>query len=221
MLDGKILAAVLATLAAFGVAGGSQADGFNPTDKLQIPSMSDLNPRSLGAFTGLIPEDTSTSKVEATLKYNNSLSQQATVSSDYLEIANLSSINTKSQTVKSDGNMSLEQFDGGILVSRESRINGQTGSILSSGVNVSGGFKVDETLETSRIKAVRVSGSDMTFEEVSGSVDSGSTSADLASSGTSVKVDSFNGNITFRPLKGEIELIGEVSEFEAGDVSIG
>jgi hypothetical protein len=221
MLDGKIMAAVLATLAAFGVASGSQTDGFNPSEDFKIPSISDMNPRTIGAFTGLIPEDTSTSEVEAKFKYNSSGSQQVSLISESLEIANISRIETNSQTVSSSGNISLENFDGSIVSAKESKIEGQASSILSNGVNVSGGFDFQKTVKTSRIKAVSVKDSDMEFTEVTGTVESGSTSAELSDSTTTVKADSFNGNITFRPHRGEIEIVGEVSSLEAGEVSIG
>ena len=221
MLDGKILAAVLATLAAFGVASGSQADADSPMKSFKIPSMGDLNPRTIGAFTGLIPEDKTTSEVSATLNYNQSDAQTVDISSKQLIVDNLTALETQSQVISSDESFVFEGFEGTVVSSEESQITGSSNSIVSSGVNMSGGYSFDTLQKTTGIKAVDVSDSDLDFEDVSGSVSSGSTSAELSDSTTDVRIRSFNGNLTFMPQSGEIVIDGEVSSLKAGDVSIG
>ena len=220
MLNGKILAAVLATLAAFGVASGGQ-NVKNPAGAFEMPSMDDLNPRSIGAFTGLIPEDKTRSIVQADLNYNSSQKQDIELKSRSLSVRNLTSIATGKQTISSENTIELYNFGGKLTVSEKSDISGKTGYIVSNGVNISGDFNIERQVKTDKIKAIGVTDTDMVLNEVDGQITSGSTSAELSGPSTSVSIRSYSGNITFSPQSGRISLKGEVSSLKAGDVSIG
>lgn len=219
MLDGKILAAVLASLAAFGIASGGQTMDGN-MESMDIPSMDDLNPRSIGAFTGLIPKDTSTSEVTATLTYNKSRSQEAKFKSGTLNVSNMTSVSTGSQDIQSSNAISLHNFQGTVQASEKSLITGKTSSIYSNGVNISGDYNVEREITTSQIRAEGAVAPKLKFNDVNGEVVSGSTSAELTDSDTDVSIRSFEGDMRFNPLEGKIYLDGEVTSLKAGDVSI-
>jgi len=220
MLDVKILAAVLVSLAAFGMASDSGMNLSDPSEMLSS-DFGEIGPRSLGAFIGIIDEEKNTEEVYAEFHYNSSDSQNIALSAQKVKVEGLKQVNLKEGTVNSDSPLQFLNFTGEVTASSESTISGDARNVVTSGVNLTGSYSFTEKVESQRIEIERSEAKKIKLEKVNGLIESGSTVSRLQDSQhENVMIRGFSGAIDIRPLNGTVILDGEVTELEAGTVNI-
>lgn len=225
MLDGKILTAVLASLAAIGTAmNGGHIDSSELQDVRENPLSTDfggLMPNSLGAFTQQYMQNPEPdTAIEAELMIGDVAGQTLSLSSDTLEANNLSKIKTSQRRITSDSNLEFNGFSGKINLGKPTNIEGNSKSIITNKVNISGGFDIEEELDTDKIVLTNVTRSKISLKKVSGSVKSDTASTNLTKDNLELDINSFSGNMTIYPKTGEMILSGKVDKMDAGSISL-
>ncbi|WP_414837011.1 hypothetical protein [Candidatus Nanohalococcus occultus] len=220
MLDTKVLAAVLVSLAAASIIvnGGNS---FSMDEGLNFDEFTsaDLSPRNLGAFTGLIDRRDSDTPVKADLNFNGSLPQQVRLSSADLSPNNLTEITDGDRTIRSKTSFTLEGFSGTVTLDKPLTLDGTAQRASSNGVEISGSFQIREQVSSDRLVIENVTRSDFSLDTVEGDIESGSTSASI--SGTQLSADSFSGDLSFDFVESRLEMNGTVGRLDAGSVSLG
>lgn len=224
MLDGKILAAVLATLTAVAVSTGQ---GLEPQNlEVDTPSTDDFEFSDLldNPITNLRNMFTETpepeNSVEAELKV-------ASLGQESIDVkgADITSNSTKSadlgaRKVKSDSDITFYGFNGMLKPVNDTMITGTVEGALTSGVNISGQAPVTQSFNTSRLEVKSVEKSKINFAEVTGSINSESASTQF-SSPRPLNINSFSGDIVFYPKNSTVVLDGKVAMLEAGSFTFG
>jgi hypothetical protein len=225
MLDGKILAAVFATLTAIGTAmngGAIDAGDLRPDSSSSGGSginLDDFLPKSFEILSELREKPEPTNRIEAVLDVEELENQKIYVRSSSLRPKNITSANIGNRKVKSDETITLYGFTGDVMPGKPSNIEGRAQGVLTSGVNVSGRFPAKQEFETGLIVANDIERTKIDIREVNGTIDSDSTSAQV--SDVDLKINSFSGNMTIHPRNGTVGLSGKIDKLSAGDVSFG
>ncbi len=225
MLDGRILAAVFASLAAIAAAvGGGHVDaGSLKTDNFRSAKsgFSDLLPGPLKSFGDFFQNPEPETEMSAVLEVDDLGDQRLTVDAGRLFVKNLTSTSLDSKTLHSDESIVFYGFSGWLEAGQPLELKGRSKGLVSSGVNVSGSLGVSEDVDTEFVRIDRVERSALSFDSVTGRVESNSTSANIRSSDTSLEIDSFSGNISIFSSNGTVVLRGKVHSLTAGEVSFG
>lgn len=225
MLDGKILTAVLASLAIIGTAmNGGNVDSSQLQDIKKNPLSTDFDrfmPGSLGAFAQKYmqnPEpDTS---LEAELKIGDVSGQSLEISSGRITVDNLTEIKTERRRIRSDSALEFNDFVGKINLGKPTNIEGSAEIIVANNVNISGGFTVKEELNTNKIDLRNVSRSKINLKKVSGIVKTDTSSTNLNENNLKLDINSFSGNMTVNPETGGLNLSGKVDKMDVGSISL-
>lgn len=219
MLDTKVLAAALVSLAATSIAMNGGAS-MSMEDGINLDSIKDMEitPRTVGAFTGLVEQPTPDKAVKASLNYNKSLPEDLKLRSATVEASNLTSLDTGESSISSNGPISVYGFEGTVTLDRPVNLDGKASGAVSNGVNISESFEIEQEVETDNLKLSRVKASRFELASVRGDISSGSTSAKV--SGGKLSMSAFAGNMTFDLTKDSLELNGEVASLTAGSFSL-
>lgn len=226
MLDGKVLAAVFATLTAIGAAMNGGAVDTADLQPQNIDSSNGFNiqeylPESLSVLSELQRNPEPTKHVEADLRVDGLQSQKIRVADGSLHASNVTSADIGGRNVNSDEKIVFYGFTGNMLPGKPTKIEGRGKGYLTSGVNVSGSFKANQEFETDLIKAEDVKRAKISLKDVKGTIESNTTSTQITDSGADLEISSFSGNISVRPHNDTVKLSGKIAELEAGDISFG
>lgn len=229
MLDGKILVAVLVTLAAVstGMNGGSvNAQEIKQNTQEITSSNSDINFGNLisspisevRSFFETTPEPTN--EVTAELEVEDLKSNPINVKSASMEAENFTSLQMGSKKVTSDEKLQLYGYTGSINPGTVSELKGRADGFVSSGVNVSGIMSIQEEISSRQFTFSNVERSSLTFSSVTGEINSANASAEFGSA-RPLEINSFSGEIMLIPENNTLRLDGKVDRLEAGSFSFG
>lgn len=230
MIDGKVLTAVLASVAAIAAAisgGGITAEQVK-SNGVSAPAGTTFNgvtefarsliPGNLGLELFKPPEpdfDLSARVTVSDLQEKKLKIKEARFSAD-----NFSSLSFEGRKVVSDESIDLYGFSGRFMPGENSSvIEGRVKGFESSGVNVSGGFPVNHELSSSVFRFEDVRRMKISFDSVEGVIDANSTQTRVDD--TSFSVNSFSGDLVVYPGNNSVFMEGEVDRLEAGAVSLG
>lgn len=229
MLDGKILVAVLVSLAAIstGMDGGSvdRQEVRQNTKELTSGGMN-LDYKKLLSSPGSELRDIFTSKPEPTNDVSAKLlvkdlkSQTINIENSDFTAENFTGFKMDGKTVTSDEKVKLYEFTGSIKPGTVSELSGRADGFLSSGVNVSGIMSIDESMESKRFVFEDVERSSLTFSRVTGEISSANASTEFGSA-RPLEINSFSGKIVIKPENNSLEINGKVDKLEAGAFSYG
>lgn len=226
MLDGKVLTAVLASVAAIAAAisgGGINAEAVKDST-VSAPGDSSFNsliPESVPFVGDFLKNPQPENEVEAYLKYEDFEEDQSfTVRSASLKAENLSKFNLGARTVFSREKPVFRGFSGQIKPRAKTLIKGSASGFNAGGVNLSGTFKLKKEFATSHISLRGVKRSSLNIERVTGTISSNSSSTEIKEA-TEFDVNSFTGSIDVYPGNRTLLLDGKVAELKAGAFSFG
>jgi len=226
MLDGRVLAAVFASLAAIGAAMNGGAVNAVDLQPQNMGSSGDFGlekhlPKSLQMLKNLQQNPEPTKKIEAHLEVNALNNQGIQISNGVLRARNVTSIEVGDRKVESDEEVKIYGYTGKVLPGKPSNIDGRAKGAISSGVNISGNFKARDKLETGLIKVENTERSKIKLKDIKGDIESNSTSARIRDSDIDLDINSFSGNITIDPRNETVRFSGKIDKLSAGDVSFG
>ena len=220
-MDPKILAAVFASIAALTVSGSGSVDDFQNFDpgKFLDGNLGEL-PIDMDSLVGQItdrPEPENSIQVTATVN-----SREASLSAEnaVLEIEAFESLRSESRVIESDQRISFRNFNGEILLSKNSStgLKGDSTGFSSSGVNITEKMKIDYDTNASRILLSDVQRSKISLDDVDVEMSS-EEGTELSQSDSPMSMNSFSGDITVLPAENTIRFEGLVDRFEAGGAS--
>ncbi len=225
MLDGRILAAVFASLAAIaaGVSGGQvnaaelKTDGFRDAKS----GFSDFLPGSISSFDGFFQNPEPETGMKAVIQLENLDEQDFRVDAETLYVRNLSSIDLLGKKMESDSEIAFHGFSGNVRPGDSTEISGRANWVYSSGVNVSGGIRVSEEVETRFFRLEGVRRSEFHIDRIAGTISSGSEDISAEVNDTSLDINSFSGNVSVFLENSSLMLEGKVHTLEAGSISFG
>lgn len=223
MLDGRVLAAVLTTLAA--IAAAINGGGLD-AQQLKSSSLSSPGDTSFASVSDSVPEpfarffDRPEPENDARVYLEVSNWKKLSVKNAGLEAQNFTSAKVSGSRVNSDSGIKFYGFTGSVTPGKSSKIKGRAAGFYSSGVNFSGSTSVSEELRTSRIDIRDTRRTSLKIKEAGGRVDAESTSTAISSPET-VEIDSFSGDITVWPRNRSMVLDGRINRLEAGEVIFG
>lgn len=232
MLDGKILVAVLVSLAAISAGiDGSSIESVNSEDLKE--NTENINSGGFNFdFQGMLSNPLSkikdsiknrpepTSSMSATLDVESLSSEDINIQKADLEADNFTSMSLGSQEVDSDEVIRLYGFTGTLKPGSVTEISGSAKGLLSSDVNVSGFTNVEERIETKELRLTDVRRSSLAFSDVKGQIASSNASIEFGSSRT-LEINSFSGNLTIEPEENKVIIEGKVDSLNAGDFGFG
>lgn len=226
MLDGKILVAVLATLAAAaaGLNGGSLDPGQLKSSDISAPggaSFNDFVPESLRGVLDLVDNPEPVNRFSASLQSENVESLELSVRNSGLEVNGLSRFNIGRRSVESSGPVDFYGFSGTVNPGETTELKGRAKGFYSNGVNVSGGLRLQKKLNTSSVVLEDVRRSSISLDRVTGSITSNSTTTRIKDPATGIRINSFSGEIRVYPGNGSVLMDGKVDTLDAGKVSFG
>jgi hypothetical protein len=223
MLDGKILTAVFATLAALGTAmNGGHIDSGDLQDiktSSNNRNFDSLMPESLGAFTELMQNPKPDTSVKVEVEIDDLSGQKMKISSASLYANNLTNVKIGKRRIESDEELKFYGFNGKVDPGTPTDFKGRSKGIVTSGVNISGRYSVEEEISTDRIVMTDVIRSEIKLNDISGSIKSNTSSTTIRDDETDLDINSFSGNITVLPRNRTFILDGKVNKLEAGDIS--
>lgn len=222
MVDIKVLAAVLVSLAAFGIVSDGGVQGLEfPSNPLSegLGGIDDMGPRSLGAFLGIVERDTSREELSAEFSYNSTQSQSINFQAKSLEVKGLNELKLEKGKISSRKSIIFYNTTVKASFSPSTVVEGESVSLMTNGVNLTGPHKFNEEIQSRETVAEDVQSEEITLNQVKGKISSVSTSSTIEKE-TDVSMTGFHGDIGIAPYNGTIELEGTVTSLEAGKVNI-
>lgn len=225
MLDGKVLTAVLASLAAIAAAingGGVSAEQLE-SNSISAPGELTFNqvlPDSLSSLGKLLTNPEPENQVEAVFVAEDISEEKLRVKKARVSAANFSSLELGRKSVRSDEAIELYGFTGEVMPARVTEVKGRSKGLYTSGVNISGRTRISRELETRELQVDNVYRSGLNMEEVTGTVRSNSSSTEIKQA-NSLSIDSFSGSLTVYPYNQTVVLDGRVNRLDAGEFSFG
>lgn len=224
MLDGKILAAVLATLTAVAVSTGQGVEPQNlevdtpTTDDFSFQDIFDSPIKNLRNMFTETPEPEN--EVRATLQVTNLQDETLNLKGPRIVPSATTEATVGGSKVTSDSNIEFYGFEGVLKPVNSTLISGTVEGVYTSDVNISGEAAVSEELNSSRLEIRNVRESRINLGKVTGSIESGSSSTNFGST-RPLNINSFSGDILLYPGNRTVILDGRVSRLEAGDFTFG
>ncbi|MFT4867585.1 MAG: hypothetical protein ACI9LV_000186 [Candidatus Nanohaloarchaea archaeon] len=224
MLDGKILAAVLATLTAIAVSSGQGVEAQSldldtpTTEDFEFQDILDNPVNNLRNMFTETPEPENS--VEATLKVESLSEESMSISRAEVVSNSTKSVQLGSKKVESDSEITFYGFEGAVTPVNDTMVSGTVAGAVTSGVNISGQAPVSQSFNTSRLEINGVERSKINFGQVKGSIDSESASTEFSSS-RPLNINSFSGDIVIYPRNSTVVLDGKVARLEAGSFTFG
>lgn len=226
MLDGKVLTAVFASLAAIAAAmnGGGLDPGQVKSSTISAPgdnTFNQLMPDSLRSLGDFFNNPEPENEVFASLEVADIDDAKLQVKADWLEPRNMTSYRLGVKNVKSDEDIRFYGFKGTVEPGDVTGIKGRSNGIVSSGINISGSMNIEEDVDTSLVALQGVERSSIKLDDISGSIKSNSTTTRIKDASTKLDINSFSGRMIIYPDNETIILDGKVDRLEAGPVSFG
>lgn len=225
MLDGKVLTAVLASLAAIAAAingGGLDAEQVQ-SNKISAPgdfTFNDVVPESLSSLTRFLKNPEPENPVRAVFVSDDLNGEKLRVKDARLSAENFTSISFGGKSASSDEKITLYGFSGEVMPGELTELRGSSNGFVSSGVNVSGNLMVRKELETGFLLAKGFRRTRITLKDVSGVVNTNTSSARIKKP-RKVRINSFSGTLMVYPGNSTIVLDGRVDRLESGGFSFG
>lgn len=218
-MEARILAAVFASIMALavGINGGSlnQAD-VEDIDSQHKNLLEGIFPESIDIFSMMSNRAEPTKTVTVNVTASNEESIELSDASFSAE--NLTSYSSESFSISSDSEVTLTGFSGEIVFGNTTEVSGSATGYLSSGVNSSRSFDFEKELDTERVSVTGAERVKISFSEVSGTVESDSSTSTINNS--DLEVDSFSGNITAYPEDDRYVFEGKINELKAGGLTV-
>lgn len=230
MLDGRVLTAVFASLAAVATAmSGGAVDADDVRDStLTAPgenSYNDLVPSSiqdLDLLEGFFENPEPETSVEAELELTSLEGTQFTVKRADLEVEALEQISIDHRNMSSNTGFEFNDFEGefNFGANQSVEITGSSQEIKTEDVNLTGITRIGQTVDTNRIQLTGIERSGLDISGVTGEFSAeGSTTS--ISNPKILAIDSFSGDLTVDLEEEKVYLDGQVHKLEAGPVSLG
>lgn len=222
MLDGKILAAVLATLTA--VAAGTGGSSFDTQDAIpevpETPELPDLGPIDrLTEFLNTVPEPERDLKAE--LEVTSIEDDVIKFKGATIRASDLYSVNADKKRIMSEKPLTLKGFKGKFNPGRNTSLQGTISGVLTEGVNITGSMRVNVEMGSERIDVSDIGKTPLSLEGAKGSVSSGDAFTRFREGSRGLEVNSFSGNMTVYPENRTIYLNGKVDKLSYGNFSYG
>lgn len=209
-MDMKILAAVLTTLAAVFLvmnAGETPAETSGPGLGALIPAF--LSPEPPQPQTR-IEADIQIRTENTTMNLNGDL-----------QVEGLTQYISDQVDIKSNQEIEFQNFQGTVFIGNQSRIDGKAEGFTSKGVQVAKNFKLQENINNSKITLEEVKRASLDLKAADIQLDALNSSTSISETNTTVKIESFSGNMTVTPENMSIGLQGNITNVEAGQTSFG
>jgi len=221
MLDGKILAAVLATLTALaaGTGGGevpNQSQVEMPSE-IGLGSITDSLETARNIF-GSKPEPET--EVEANLVVGSLYDKKLKIGSADLS-PGVQELDAGKQTIDSDDSIDLYGFSGTLGFGNKSSFQGSVKRIETSGIDIRGETTVTHKFDKNRIVLRNVSDTALNFKDVRGKISSGDAEASFGNSTRALDINSYSGTMVFYPSNKTVSLDGEVGRLKYGSFKFG
>lgn len=219
-MEARILAAVFASIMALAV--GINGGGLNQADVQEIDSqhknvLRGIFPKSIDIFSMLSnrPEPQKSVSIDVTAKGEETLKfSKASVTPE-----NMTSYSSEQFSITSDSAVTVTGFDGQMVFDTNSTdVKGRASGYVSSGVNSSRNFRFETELGSEKIQVHDVRRAKVDFSGVSGEVETDSSTSSINDS--SLKVNSFSGNITVYPSDNRYVFEGAIDELNAGSLTV-
>lgn len=222
MIDARILAAVLVTLAAgTAITGGSIPSGENLDLDTDIPGkdlikgIDGLNPES-SLVEGPEPE----TYVEADLQLSDMEKRDIPVKNGKVSL-DAGNISIEHRALVSEENFNLEGFDGSVeIVNNTTTLAGSAELIETNKVVLNGSTTLEKEISSGEIKVRNTTRTPISLEKVRGVIESEAGKTNITSEETLV-IDSYTGNMTVNSKKQQIHLEGRANQLEIGKFSLG
>lgn len=225
MLDGRVLAAVLASLTAIaaGLGGGGLSMDQVKDSTISAPgssSFADLSPDSLNLLDRFIEKPEPENEMNAVLVSENLKEEEFSFKGASISTSDFRRIKFSGKTLESEESIELYGFTGTLNPGNATELKGQSSGLLTGGVNVSGGFDVMQEIEAGALDVKGIEKSEIELE--SASIDLKTESDDYTTSAPrNVKINSFSGDMRIYFSNSTILLDGKVDRLESGDFSFG
>lgn len=225
MLDGKVLTAVLASLAAIGAAingGGLNAEQVK-SNTVSAPgdmSFNDLVPDSLSSLQRFIQNPEPENDVRAVFEASDISDEEFQVSNAQLTAANFTNLKFGGKTASSDEEITVYGYTGKIVAGEVTEFKGRSKGFVSSGVNVSGRTSIAKEIDTDLVKVDDVKRSRIRLDDASGMVESNSSTTEITGE-SRISINSFSGRMIIYSENSTVVFEGKVDRLKAGDFSFG
>lgn len=226
MIDGRILTAVLASLAAVaaGISGGGISADQVKSNTMSAPgefSFDEVFPESLSFLDRYLENPEPETEMTAVLTSEGFEDEQFRVRESNITASEFKSMQfLTGNQLQSEDEITLYGFTGEIMPGNTTELTGSSNGLVTGGVNISGALSVGQELETGWLKAEGVERSAINLEQVSGTIESEDSSTTIGSP-REVDINSFSGDITVYASNATIVLDGEVHRLESGSFSFG
>ncbi|MFB6099652.1 MAG: hypothetical protein ABEK16_00110 [Candidatus Nanohalobium sp.] len=223
-MDAKILAAVLASLAA--VFAGTSGGMFSTSDVRQVtaeaPGISTPSSNSLlqkvpvigGFFEKPVPKN----DVKARITVQGSA--EVKINSAMLEAQNLTRINSRSMKIDSDQEIQFKNFNGKVRFGNTSKISGAAAGLKTSGVNLTTDLSLDTEVQTHLIRVENTVKTPIKFKSAS-VAPAGNSDFPINTQEKNLNINSFTGDIMIYPGNSTLVIDGKVATLTAGKTTYG
>ncbi|MFB6180762.1 MAG: hypothetical protein ABEJ93_02705 [Candidatus Nanohalobium sp.] len=123
--------------------------------------------------------------------------------------------------IRSKNDILFKNFRGTVRPGNTSSVNGNAQGFTSNGVDVAQGLKLDLKTSSQEIKVERARKTSLRLEEVDLSLSADNSTTQIIKENTTVEIDSFSGNISFRPQQQLMDLEGRIHLLKAGKTIFG
>ncbi len=212
------MGAVLASIAAvaIGTGGGS----------LQVEDLSSEN--MLGQFTesptSILPlgeEKQKPKQVQVTAGIDNI--SKFNVKSKRVHLENVDNLYSEKRRIESDGDITLNDFSGMFTFKEggDTGLDGEVSGFSSSGVNVEQDIKLAARTDAKKIAMIGIDNEKISLEPSYTNIRSENSSTVIEKEDSSLKINSFTGNISYYTSNKSLEMRGSATKVKAGRVSFG
>lgn len=226
-MDLKVLTAVFVSLTA--IATGINSGSIQPSDirSADMNSLNDLQnveqPRT-GSLTSIFssieplaklfqnPEPDKNMKAIVT----SGLGESLRLRKASINASNFTEYRSETLNIESDEPIFLKGFSGTVSFGNNTVLQGRASGYRSSGVNVTQGIQVQTNMDSERVDVAGVKRAAINFQDVTVQIEADSTSTTVRNS--SMRINSFSGDITVYPFNNTFILDGKVARLRAGDI---
>jgi len=222
-MDVKILAAVLASLAA--VFAGMNGGVFSESDVRNVQSTAGLETPEISSQGSNIPfigqfleRPNPENDLEARIEVDSG--SEINLRKSSLEARNLKEISSPGIEINSDEDIKFKTFSGTVKFGNTTKIKGDTSGLESSGLNISTDLKLDTDFDTEQIKVSNTQKINLDFSEADISPLEGSDFP-IDTENTKIAVKSFTGDLDVYTQNRTIDLRGQVHRISGGKANFG
>lgn len=218
-MDPKILAAVFASIAALAVGtGGTSIDNF---ENFQEANPQRMIGQFMGSSTGLLdgfserPDPTNSVKISVKV---NSDQTDLKLRNAELSIEDFTKLKSPSRTISSDEDITFLGFSGDVEIEDDNStlVDGVGNGFRSSGVNYTEKLDLRFMTDSNDIYADDVEKTKFELANVNVEMESKTGSTVIQKGNSSLKINSFSGDVRIYPENMSFVLDGKVARLEAG-----